>query len=33
MGGAMAGNPLVDQLVMWGLTLTGLGLIIGRFVR
>ena len=30
---AMAGNPLVDLLVMWGLTLTGIGLIIGAFVR
>ena len=33
MWGAMAGSPLIDQLVMWGLTLTGLGLIIGAFVR
>jgi len=31
--GSMAGNPLVDQLVMWGLTLTGLGLILGALVR
>jgi thiosulfate dehydrogenase [quinone] large subunit len=31
--GAMAGSPLVDALVMWGLTLTGLGLILGAFVR
>ena len=31
--GAMAGNPLIDQLNMWGLTLTGLGLILGAFVR
>jgi thiosulfate dehydrogenase [quinone] large subunit len=31
--GAMAGSPLVDILVMWGLTLTGLGLIIGALVR
>ena len=31
--GAMAGNPLIDQLVMWGLTLTGLGLIVGARVR
>lgn len=30
---AMAGNPLVDQLVMWGLTLTGVALILGAFVR
>jgi len=30
---AMAGNPLIDVLVMWGLTLTGLGLILGAFVR
>lgn len=30
---SMAGNPLIDQLVMWGLTLTGLGLILGAFVR
>jgi thiosulfate dehydrogenase [quinone] large subunit len=30
---AMAGNPLVDILNMWGLTLTGLGLILGAFVR
>ncbi len=30
---AMAGNPVVDQLVMWGLTLTGLGLVLGAFVR
>lgn len=29
----MAGNPLVDQLVMWGLTLTGLGIILGAFLR
>jgi len=33
MWGAMAGNPLIDQLVMWGLTLTGLGLILGALVR
>jgi thiosulfate dehydrogenase [quinone] large subunit len=31
--GAMAGSPLVDALVMWGLTLTGLGLILGALVR
>jgi thiosulfate dehydrogenase [quinone] large subunit len=30
---AMAGNPLVDALNMWGLTLTGLALILGAFVR
>ncbi|MEF8842734.1 MAG: hypothetical protein V5A62_14110 [Haloarculaceae archaeon] len=30
---AMAGNPLVDILNMWGLTLTGLALILGVFVR
>jgi thiosulfate dehydrogenase [quinone] large subunit len=29
----MAGSPMVDILVMWGLTLTGLGLILGAFVR
>ena len=33
MFAAMAGMPLVDILVMWGLTLTGLGLIIGWLVR
>ena len=31
--GAMAGNPLIDALNMWGLTLTGLALIVGAFVR
>ena len=31
--GAMAGNPLIDLLNMWGLTLTGLGLIVGALVR
>ncbi|MFC6723054.1 DoxX family protein [Halobium palmae] len=31
--GTMAGDPLIDLLVMWGLTLTGLGLIVGAFVR
>jgi thiosulfate dehydrogenase [quinone] large subunit len=31
--GAMAGSPLIDALVMWGLTLTGLGLILGALVR
>jgi thiosulfate dehydrogenase [quinone] large subunit len=30
---AMGGNPLVDALNMWGLTLTGLALILGAFVR
>jgi thiosulfate dehydrogenase [quinone] large subunit len=30
---SMAGNPLIDILVMWGLTLTGIGLIIGAAVR
>jgi thiosulfate dehydrogenase [quinone] large subunit len=30
---AMAGNPLIDMLNMWGLTLTGLGLILGALVR
>ena len=30
---SMAGNPLIDILNMWGLTLTGLALIIGAFVR
>lgn len=29
----MAGSPTVDILVMWGLTLTGLGLILGALVR
>jgi thiosulfate dehydrogenase [quinone] large subunit len=28
-----AGSPLVDMLNMWGLTLTGLGLILGALVR
>jgi len=31
--GGMAGSPIVDILVMWGLTLTGIGLIIGAAVR
>jgi thiosulfate dehydrogenase [quinone] large subunit len=31
--GSLAGSPLLDALVMWGLTLTGLGLILGAFVR
>ena len=30
---SMAGNPLIDALNMWGLTLTGLALIVGAFVR
>ncbi|WP_255197956.1 TQO small subunit DoxD [Halorarius litoreus] len=30
---SMAGSPLIDMLNMWGLTLTGLGLIIGAAVR
>ena len=30
---AMAGMPYVDLLVMWGLTLTGLGLMLGALVR
>ncbi|WP_136590749.1 DoxX family protein [Salinigranum halophilum] len=30
---SMAGNPLIDILNMWGLTLTGLALILGAFVR
>jgi thiosulfate dehydrogenase [quinone] large subunit len=30
---AMAGNPLIDILNMWGLTLTGLALILGVAVR
>ncbi len=29
----MAGNPMVDALVIWGLTLTGLGLLLGLLVR
>jgi thiosulfate dehydrogenase [quinone] large subunit len=33
MFAAMAGSPTVDVLVMWGLTLTGLGLILGALVR
>lgn len=28
-----AGSPLIDLLNMWGLTLTGLGLLLGAFVR
>ena len=30
---AMAGNPVIDFLVPWGLTLTGIGLILGALVR
>ena len=30
---SMAGSPLIDMLVMWGLTLTGIGLILGALVR
>lgn len=30
---SMAGVPLVDQLVVWGLVLTGLGLIFGALLR
>ena len=30
---ALAGNPAIDFLVMWGLTLTGLGLIFGALTR
>ena len=30
---SMAGSPLTDALNAWGLTLTGLGLILGAFVR
>ena len=30
---SLAGNPLVDQLNIWGLTLIGLSLIFGLFVR
>ena len=29
----MAGSGLVDILVMWGLTLTGIGIILGAFLR
>lgn len=29
----MSGDPVTDMLVMWGLTLTGLGLMVGAFVR
>jgi len=30
---SMAGSPVVDHLVMWGLTLTGIALILGILVR
>lgn len=30
---AMAGNPLIDALNVWGLTLCGLGLLLGAFLR
>lgn len=30
---AMAGNPVIDFLVPWGLTLTGIGLILGALTR
>lgn len=33
MWGAMAGSGTIDILVMWGLTLTGLGLLVGALVR
>jgi thiosulfate dehydrogenase [quinone] large subunit len=29
----MAGNTIIDMLNMWGLTLTGLALVLGAFVR
>lgn len=31
--GTMAGSPTIDFLVMWGLTLTGLGLMLGALTR
>jgi thiosulfate dehydrogenase [quinone] large subunit len=31
--GSMAGNPVLDGLVAWGLTLTGVGLIAGALTR
>ncbi|WP_148413155.1 DoxX family protein [Haloferax sp. KTX1] len=31
--GSMAGSPLIDMLNMWGLTLAGLAIILGAFVR
>lgn len=33
MFAAMAGNPVIDALNMWGLTLVGLSLLLGAFVR
>jgi thiosulfate dehydrogenase (quinone) large subunit len=30
---SMAGNPLIDMLNAWGLTLTGLGLMLGALTR
>lgn len=30
---AMAGSPIIDALNMWGLTLVGLSLLLGAFVR
>lgn len=30
---AMAGDPMVDQLVVWGLTLVGVALLLGALVR
>lgn len=30
---SMAGSPMIDMLVMWGLTLTGVGLILGALLR
>ncbi|EMA00415.1 hypothetical protein C438_18210 [Haloferax denitrificans ATCC 35960] len=30
---SMAGSPLIDMLNMWGLTLAGLAIILGAFVR
>jgi thiosulfate dehydrogenase [quinone] large subunit len=30
---SLAGSPVIDALNAWGLTLTGLGLILGAFVR
>ena len=30
---SMAGNPMIDALNAWGLTLTGLGLMLGALVR
>ena len=31
--GSMAGSPVIDFLVPWGLTLTGIGLLVGALVR